>query len=628
MALVFPWFLRNQAFPGKGRAGKGHLARPARWRDIFGMDRCFRRQARAIGFFAAALAGLALAGWGTWARASVGLGELASRPPEALPGGERPWERLANPLVLRVQKALAESGRYRGPVNGRMNAVLEAAIRAYQKSTGLKVDGRVSEALAGQMETGAKVAGLLKRLQRTRHDNIETARRALLDQPATRRLITGDDGGTAETADPTRDAAQCFRDPTVRCLLAEASESAKAIYKPEMRDWALGEILAAQAKAGFAKEAMQTVARIGDPRLIMVALRNIAKAQAASGRGEEALAAAEIVPDAGKRVEAFAAIAAIHIQGGDKIAAKATVRRLLADLAEVENRLTRVTYHARAAVILSLAGDARTAEENLKAAGTLARSLSAAAQKGAALRHVASALAEMNLTERALGILGEVDADSERTPVLIATAISQAKGGDAAQALLTAESIDAVRYRAVVLSRIAQAQAKAGDRTAARETVNKAKAAAESIELRYARDYAASRIAFAGQQIDNGSGGKDFDEAVKVALTIGDDRLRAQTLWTISAQQGRAGDNTGARRTEKLAETATNDIKSSLSQVWMFCEIAMNHSAADERDAAWRAFGRGMAVAEKVNNVWGRARVLGKLAATMVGLTRIAQMTL
>ncbi|MEE9544105.1 MAG: peptidoglycan-binding domain-containing protein, partial [Rhodospirillales bacterium] len=242
LARAFPWFLRNQAFPGKGRAGKGHLASPARWRDIFNMDRCFRCQAHAIGFFAAALVGLALAGWGSSARASVGLGELAARPTETLPGGERPKERLANPLVLRVQKALAGSDRYRGPVNGRMNAVLEAAIRAYQKSTGLKVDGQVSEALAGHMETGAKVAGLLKRLQRVRHDNIETARRALLDHPATRRLRTGDDGGTAETADPTRDPTQCFRDPTVRCLLAEASESAKAIYKPEMRDWALGEI--------------------------------------------------------------------------------------------------------------------------------------------------------------------------------------------------------------------------------------------------------------------------------------------------------------------------------------------------------------------------------------------------
>ncbi len=584
------------------------------------MDHYSRCRASTIGFFAAALACLVLAGWGGLAWASVGLEELAARPTEALPSGGRPDERRVNPLVLRVQKALAEFGRYRGPLNGRMNAVLEAAIRTYQKSTGMKVDGQVSEALAGRMETGAKVAGLLKRLQRARHDNIETARRALLNQPATRRLITGGDGATAEIADPTRDPAHCFRDPTVRCLLTEASESAKAIYKPEMRDWALGEILVAQAKAGFAKEAMQTVARIGDPRLIMVALRNIAKAQAASGRGGEALAAAEIVPDAGKRVEAFAAIAAIHIQGGDKIAAKATVRRLLADLAEVKNKLTRVTYHARAAVILTLAGDARTADENLKTAETLARSFPAATQKGVALRHVASALAEMNLTERALGILDEVEADSERTPVLVATAISQVKGGDAAQALLTAESIDAVRYRAVVLSRIAQAQAKAGNRMAARDTVSKAIAAAKNIELRYARDYAASRIAFARQEIDNGSGGKDFDAAVKMALSIDDDRLRAQTLWTISAEQGRAGDKAGARRTEKLAETATEDIKSSLSRIWMFCEIAMSHSAVNERDAAWKTFGHGLAVAEKVNNVWGRARVLSKLAATMVGL--------
>ena len=40
-----------------------------------------------------------------------------------------------------------------------------------------------------------------------------------------------------------------------RCLLEEASESAKAVARGEMRDWALGEILAAQAKTGFTAEA-------------------------------------------------------------------------------------------------------------------------------------------------------------------------------------------------------------------------------------------------------------------------------------------------------------------------------------------------------------------------------------
>ena len=80
------------------------------------------------------------------------------------------------------------------------------------------------------------------------------------------------------------------------CLLSEALESAKAIGKAELRDWALGEILIAEARAGLGERAMETTSRINDPRLVMVALRDIAEAQAAGGNPEEALAAADIIP--------------------------------------------------------------------------------------------------------------------------------------------------------------------------------------------------------------------------------------------------------------------------------------------------------------------------------------------
>lgn len=542
--------------------------------------------------------------------------EMAVRPADELPGAAPGPELPGDPLVRRLQEALAKAGFYHGTVNGRMNPGTEIAIRAYQKSKGMKRDGLVTEALANSLETGAKVAVLLKRLERTRKENIDAAKKALLANPATRGLVT--DGG-GEAADPTRDTTPCFRSPTARCLLKEASESAKGIFKDEMRDWALGEILAAQAKAGLAPEAMKTVGRIKDPRLIMVALRDIAEAQAAAGRDEESLAAVDIIPDPLKRAEALAAIADIQARRGQADEARKTVRRLIQALEEIDSAPRKVAFLAKAAVIMARAGDDRAAAVNLEAAIRLARSPATLGDRGVALRHVASALAEMAKPAEALDLLDELGEDSERTPVLVSAANAHARAGDAAEALATAETIEAERYRAVVLSRIAQAQAKGGDAGAARKSLGKAVAAAKGIKLPFARAYADSRIVLA--LIDIGKVSGDFGVAVETAQGISDKQLRAHGLWSIAAAQRRGGDEAGAARTERLASEATDDIKSRVSRVWMFGDIALGHAARGETNSAWTAFGRALKVARDTQNAWGRARVLGRLAAVLVDLT-------
>ena len=97
--------------------------------------------------------------------------------------------------------------------------------------------------------------------------------------------------------------------------------------------------------------------------------------------------------------------------------------------------------------------------------------------------------------------------------------------------------------------------------------------------------------------------------AVAAARKIDDNRLRAHTLWTIAAEQIRAGDDPGPQKTKTYANQATGDIKSTLSRVWMFSEIA-----------AWAAFDHGLTVARSIDNSWGRARAFGRLAATLIKL--------
>ncbi len=534
---------------------------------------------------------------------------------------------LPDPLVRRVQEALAKAGKYDGPATGRMTPALDRAVRAYQRSIGIKADGRITKKLVLHIETGINVSVLLKRLERTRRSNIETARQALLDHPATRGLITSPE---AEKADPTRDPSGCFKAPTARCLLAEASESAKAIAKDELRDWALGEILAVQAKANLTEAAMKTTRRIRDPRLIMVALGDIAEAQAASNRNENALAAAAIIPDPAKRAEALSAIAAIQVTRGDKKTLGKTVERLLEALEKTGDGLKRAGFLARSAVILYRSGDQASSERLYKRAETLARSLDNVALRDTALRTLASALADMGRAAEALTVLETVSDDNGRTPVLVTAAIAQAEAGNSERALETAESIDAIRYRAVVLGRIAVAQAASGKLNGAKATLDKALKAAGKITLPYAKSYAISRIALAWADIalidktDIALTDKTdialFTKAEETALTVGDARLRAYALWTIATLQRRAGDTTGEKATKANAIQAERDIISPTSRVWMHTEIAMKHAGAGETGQAWAAFGRGMDIAKTLDSAWGRSRTLARLASTLITL--------
>ncbi|MBL4614119.1 MAG: peptidoglycan-binding protein, partial [Magnetovibrio sp.] len=161
----------------------------------------------------------------------------------------------ASNVVRRIQESLADEGFYLGPIDGRYGPQIGAAIRAYQKSADLKVDGQATERLAKDLETGGQVSKLLGRLEDSRKKSTAAARDALLANPDTRNLIIG---AEAAAQGAPHDSKACMANPEPRCLLIEASASARDIDKPEMRDWALGEILTAQARAGFADDAALT----------------------------------------------------------------------------------------------------------------------------------------------------------------------------------------------------------------------------------------------------------------------------------------------------------------------------------------------------------------------------------
>jgi hypothetical protein len=527
---------------------------------------------------------------------------------------------IIDPLILRVQKVLRKIGLYKGPLDGLVGPKTLKAVHAYQKIRGIKSSNRITQQLADQLETEDKVDALLNRLKNAKATSIKVARQALLKQKATRELIG--EAGETEVADPTRDKAACFKKPSPRCLLTEAMESSKAIFKPEMRDWALGELLVAQARLGLAKEAMSTVRRIADPRLIMVALRNIAQAQASEGRDDEAARAAKIIPDLIRRAEAFAAISKIQAVRSNDAAGK-SITELLLLIDAVPDPLKKAALFGKSAVIQSRTGDGPGARSTLARAEALANSLPDTQQRETALGYVATAWAEIGAADRALDVLKDMGRKNERTPVLVSTATAQAKAGDAFLALETAQEIDSLRYKSVVLARIAAAQEASKKFGDALKTLGLARDAANEIKKPFARDYAISRIALTQSWIGRVRKNTDeLDAAAAFANTIKDKRLRAETLWTIAGQLRRLSGNDRAGVINAMADIATEEIKSRLSQVWMFGDLTLVHLRHGENDAAWKTWQRGLKIAEHIQNAWGRTRALGKLAATLIRLDK------
>ena len=535
---------------------------------------------------------------------------------------------ITSPLIKRMQIALKEAGFYKGPINGSINSETEAAILAYQRRENMVLDGIVTEQLVNHLESSIKVRSLLQQLQDQRIVNIEAARKALMQSPETRRLLSGSREADS-VADPTRDSAPCLAKPNPECLLAEASASARAVFKDELRYWALSEILVAEAKAGLVEKAMNTISRIDDPRLMIVALRDIAEAQARSGRPAEALAAVDIIPDVIKRAEALAAIGSIQVQtpktGIVQTRANKTVDKLFAALTKIDDPLKQISLQAQGAIILHQDGDTKTADLTLSKALTNANKLLDQKSRSVALRHVANALSEIDHPRQALAILDNVPEPAEHTPVLISAAAAHARAGQADLALATAETIQIVRYRVVVLGRIAVALANAGDMIAANTVLEKAFQEIEQIELPFAQSYAHERMAQALISVARLQEPRivkaTYERAITSARRIGDNMLRARTLWAVTNAQRDTGDRQAAAKTEVLAETATKTIRSVLTKVWMFCTIAIDHRTAGEiNDSSW-AFQRALNLTKDITNPWSRARALARLASTLVDLS-------
>ncbi len=419
-----------------------------------------------------------------------------------------------SPLIQQVQQLLIEFDLFAGPAEGRLTPDTQQAIRAYQKQSDLTVDGEADEALLTHMETVGHAATLKQRLARARDEQIEKARNALEGNAATRDLLVREN--TAIAALPTDESEACLRAPGIECLLRGATAAVATITRDDYRDWALRDLVRAQASAGRMDAARISIKRLSDLRLVLVSLREAATALAKSGHFAEARALAETLPDPWNKARALLAIA---ITG-----AAETHDALYALLPQLEDRDGAIEIAAELLANLAARGGTARTEKSI----TAIESLLDGDVSRLALGAVATAYARAGLADEAFRVLDRIG-EKRRDHIALAEAAGmQARQRNLTQALATADKLRTPQLYVLAMTKIAAAQFAHDERDSAAAALRQAESAVLDIERAFAADTALARIATVWAKLADGESVLANVAKIKTAT------LKAQSLWEFS----------------------------------------------------------------------------------------------
>ncbi len=510
-------------------------------------------------------------------------------------------------LVRKIQLRLAEIGVYRGPIGGVMSPETIEAIRRYQQTAGLPVDGKPSRELLEHLTSAAGAAQhLLQRLDEARRVQIEEARLAL------EREFGPDwanpDVDTARSVDRT--GAACFELPTTRCLIHEARQAATQVDKEDLRDWALSNVVEAQARAGRPDEALEVARTIQDPRSVVAAISSIAVSLAKAGRTEDALVTADRVPSERLKDKALRAIAEGQAAGGSPDQAEETARRIARD----QERVPALAAIARAYLE---AGDERTARVVVEEARTLVGTIRTKVFRDWATGEVAVLLALADQIAEGKALASTIETPMHRIQALCEIVIIEAESDeldDARETLAGAKSVlptiprKAARQQA--LARVAIAEAAVGDFAAARSSVRK-------IDQGYTLSFVQTKVAV------NLARFGEIDDAVALATSVEDDRLKVDTLLSIARILDDDGEDEKARETEAEGHEIARAIKSTLDRAFVLSDLAVVNAQAGRADFARETLAEALDVARKIDDPWARSRSLSKVASALAVIGEI-----
>ena len=498
-------------------------------------------------------------------------------------------------LIQRIQIRLAELGIYEGTIEGEMTPNTSQAIRQYQRLANLPLDGRPSNKLLSYLNSAAGAAQkLLLKLNDSRAQQIAEARADLED------VFGPDWNGTAAPSEIV--PAGCFATPTTHCLLRLAENSAQAVTREDLKDWALSTVIEAFARTGDLNAAMAAARTIDDPRSVLAAISAVTVILASEGRGDEALTLAERMPSPVIRDKARRAVATAEATAGDIEQALATATGIVEPREKFE-ALVAISWTLLEQGKNDMATDLATRAEKI------ATTFGAAIIRDWALNELANLQAKLGNYARARAMADDMSSSSGRVQVLCALATLEAENHelDAARQALSEAS-----FIARTITRRAEQHQARGRLAAAHAALGEFDIAlrhAGNIELGYTHAFAISRIAIAiGEQ-------GQVVEAIKLANSVEDERLRVDALLIISRTRTELDDSAGATLAGDEVKKAVEGIRSSLDRTSVLADLSIAEALAG-RDGK-TLFAQALAELRDMDDNWARARMLAKAATTL-----------
>jgi len=517
-------------------------------------------------------------------------------------------------LVRQIQLRLAELGLYGGRIGGVMSAETSEAIRRYQRFADLPVDGKPTHELLDNLTSAAGEAQhLLLRLDRAQTDQIEKARGALEqafgpDWAVEARAVVVD--ATPDLEALKARAESCYSAPEPACLIVEAEAAAENVEKDNLRDWALSDIIRAQARIGQSDEALRVARAISDPRSVIAALSGIAVALARAGRTEEALAAAQQVPESALRDKALRAVAEGQLAAGRPDFAEVTVALIEAPH---ERLLTLVsTAHSYLAF-----GYDEVAHGLALEAERLAQSITAELFREWALSEMASLMAAVGEGAKANTMIAQIGSAKNRVQAMCNIVIAELRAGREERARQT---LEIARTTMAAISRPQerqQARACLASSYAAMAEFDEALKQARGIEFGYTHSFVINRIVLAMAR--NG----DTAKAIDLAETIPDDKLRISTFVAMSGIARKLGNAEAAAQLVAVALAFSRALTIPLDKAFVLADLGMAQAEGGEIKAARSTLSEAIGIASKIADPWARARALSKAASSLVTINGI-----
>ena len=468
-------------------------------------------------------------------------------------------------LTFEIQRELADLGLYKGEATGFADSDLLETVIRYQQENGLASDGRLTQDLLDHIRSTGRAEHLLASLERNKERNRENARTSLMSQEETRDLVALP--APVEVADPTRDPSHCLANPSVQCLIDEALESAKAVNKPEFRQWVFRDVMKAQAYSGMDQEARTTIRRLEDPRLMLVALQEQVAILAGSGRLDRARRLANTIPAPLQRAKALAEL--VVFSPNDK-------------------NLRAETY--------GLIGQLAAPMDRIDISTTLASRLWLAGAK-------AEAAETLEIAQQSYSSLNN---DDHRDSAIIMIEGARTEMGDIAsleQAITRYEEREEYRYLVVALCELAKLHNLKGQTETAADLLERARRLQHKTEG-YPALFTLSKIAETEARLDQ------FPQALETASGIDKASLRARTFWAIASLTPAGGDKhswSPEPEADRFALETLDAIRNDYDKISLLGTMTTQLNERGNNAKARLRFARAVAIAGGITNNWWRA---------------------